>query len=418
MDYTIFQQLGVAFALSTIVGLEREHRYHKNGYHGFSGLRTNALIGLFGATVYSLFADQLVIFAVFTAGFLALITAAYIVTSRKPSEAGATSEMAAILVYLVGVLCGMQEYLVAVVLSLAILGISYFKRPLHLLAEKIQNHELVSTMQFMIITFVILPILPNKGFGIYEFFNPYLIWLMVVLVSGISFASYIAIKIWGARKGIVLTGFLAGFISTNALTYTLSTQSKKFLKVKLPFILGIVIAIAGLYFRVIFEVAVVHNEMLPKLLIPMLSMGIVGSLVTLSVFLKKEVVPKEVEQRAMKMKSPFTLGPAINFALIFAFVLFMTKFVVEVFGTDALYAASIFTGFLDMDSIVISNARLAVDGDITDTTAVIAITFAAISNTLSKSAIFFIFGNRVVAKKIFLYLSPVIGAALISLFFV
>ncbi len=417
MEIEVFKQLGSALALAMIIGLEREHRYQLAGYRGFSGMRTNTLMGLFGAAIYTFFGDMPYIFASFVLGFCALIVAAYIVTSKKSKDAGATSEISAFLVFVVGILCGMQEYLVATVMCLVIITISYFKRPMHKWAKKVKHVELMSTMQFMLITFVILPLLPNASFGPYEFFNPYIVWLMVVLVSGISFASYIAIKIFGTKKGIALTGFLAGFISSTALTYSLSRQSNQYKKVQLPFMMAVVIAVTGVYFRVIFEVAVVNSELLSKLLVPLLAMGGVGVLASVRLFVKHEPVPAIVEKKAVEMKSPFTLGPAINFAILFAFVLFLTKFMATVVGASALHVTSFITGFLDIDSIVISNARLALDGDISETTASVAITLAVIANTLAKAAIFFFFGNKIVSKRLFLNLLPVVVIGLVATFF-
>jgi uncharacterized membrane protein (DUF4010 family) len=417
MDFLIFKQLITAFALSALVGLEREHRYQHTGYSSFGGLRTFALIGLLGA-VASVYFSGTAMFAVITAGFMALMVAAYVVASGSSSDSGATSEVSALLVYLLGSLCGMEEYVVATVVALSMLFISHFKVPLHTLAKRVNNRELVSTMQFVIITFVVLPLLPKLGYGPYNFFNPYEVWFMVVVVSGISFASYIAIKIWGARKGLSLTGFLAGFISTNAFAYSLAAQSKKHNKVVLPFALGVVIAITALYFRIVFEAMLINDQMVKILLIPMLSMGVSSALITFAIVMKKEKVPESVQKKVAQVKSPFSLAPAISFALIFAFVLFLSKFVVNVLGTGALHITSFLTGFLEMDSIVLSNLRLAASGDITNETAAIAITLAAIASTSAKPAIFYFFGNKLVAKKLMIGLIPVMLIGVISLLFI
>jgi uncharacterized membrane protein (DUF4010 family) len=417
MELLVFKQLATAFALSALVGLEREHRYQHSGYSSFGGLRTFALIGLLGA-VSAVFFSGTAMFPVITAGFMALMVAAYVVASKNEKDSGATSEVSAFLVYLVGALCGIDQYVAATLLALSMLFISHFKSPLHKLAKKVNNRELVSTMQFLIITFVVLPMLPKIGYGPYNFFNPYEVWFMVVVVSGISFASYIAIKIWGAKKGLSLTGFLAGFISTNAFAYSLASQSKKFKKVVLPFALGVAIAVTALYFRVIFEAMIINEEMVKPLLIPMLSMGATSGLITLRFVLKKEEVPESVQKKAVQVKSPFSIAPAISFALIFALVLFLSKFIVNVLGTGALHVASFVTGFLEMDSIVLSNLRLAASGDISNQTAAIAITLASIASTISKPAIFYIFGSKTVAKKLALSMVPVIGVGLISLFFI
>ena len=162
----------------------------------------------------------------------------------------------------------------------------------------------------------------------------------------------------------------------------------------------------------------INDQMVKILLIPMLSMGVSSALITFAIVMKKEKVPESVQKKVAQVKSPFSLAPAISFALIFAFVLFLSKFVVNVLGTGALHITSFLTGFLEMDSIVLSNLRLAASGDITNETAAIAITLAAIASTSAKPAIFYFFGNKLVAKKLMIGLIPVMLIGVISLLFI
>lgn len=416
MDYTIFQQLGVALALASLIGLEREHRYQVDDYDDFGGIRTFALIGLTGALAFILSAYYAPFFAVVTAGFLALLIAAYIITSRR-KYAGGTSEIASILVYIIGILCGMEQYLVATTIALTVLLILHFKDPLHMWAKHIQNKEIASTIQFIIIAFIVLPLLPNEAYGPYGFFNPYVVWLMVVFISGISFLSYIAMRLFGAKKGITLTGFLSGLISSTALAFTFSAQSKQNKGIQNPYVLAIVIAGSAMFFRILIEVLVLNSALLPMLLVPMLSMGVTGILIAWFLWRKKEKIPENIERDVQKVKSPFSLGPALKFGIFFAATLFFSKFAMDYWGDRGVYFASVISGAIDVDAITVSMANLSKDG-LSSFTATIAITIAAIVNTLFKALIFLFFGNRKVALKILLAFGLIIIVGGASFFFI
>lgn len=417
MDFTIFQQFAVALALGTLIGLEREHRFQTDKYTGFGGIRTFALIAIFGVLTYMLLAISVAFFAVMTAGFLALVITSYIMSSRNGRDFGVTSEVAAFLVYLIGILSGMEQYLVATFVALTVLVILHFKDPLHRWAKRLKSKELVSTIEFIIITFVILPLLPNKGFGPYEFFNPYIVWLMVVFVSGISFASYIAMKLFGAKRGILLTGFLAGFISTTALSFSFAAQSKKNKKLITPYVLGISIAVSALFFRVLLEVFVLNRELSYLVAIPFVAMGLLAIILSFVLFFHDKGRSGEVDSRHFQMESPFQLAPAIKFALIFAVVLLVTKFAANAFGNEALYLAAFVGGFFDVDSITLSMSRLA-DHEISEIVATIAITIGVLTNNLSKIPIFMLFGNKKVAFRLFLVFLPITVLGAFALFFI
>ncbi len=227
MDFILLKQLGIAIILASLIGLEREQKRQKYEYSTFGGIRTFVLIGLMGALSYILFEYSTVFFVALTTGFLGILIASYVVISKVYNKVGATSDIAAMLVYVIGILSAMEKFVLATVITLITLSVLHFKAPLHRWAKHLRNEEIVSAIEFIVIAFVVLPMLPNESFGPYGFFNPYIVWLMVVFISAISYASYIAIKIFGPKKGIGITGFLAGFISSTALALSFSAQSKK-----------------------------------------------------------------------------------------------------------------------------------------------------------------------------------------------
>ncbi len=421
MDLLIFQKLGIAIALGGLIGIERERKLQINGRSSFGGVRTFALVGLLGSLIYILFADSILAFSTFTLGFLLLIIANYLVSIFKLKEFGATSEIAAVIVYLLGVMSARGEFLLATFLAMAVVGILHFKEPLHGWVKNISDKEMVSSLQFLFIAFVILPLLPNEAFGPYEFFNPYLTWLMVVFISGISFVSYIAIKLFGSRNGICLTGFLAGLISSTALTLSYAPLSRKSKGISNSFVVAVVIAGSAMFFRVLVEVFALNPDLLAYLFWPIFVMGAVGVLLSLYLFTRSGSKNKKDKSRnvsdVVDFESPFSLKPAIKFALLFALIVLVAKFALTEFGDSGIYLTSLFFGLIDVDALTVLLSNLSSEGELSMKIAANGIFIATVVNTFSKAGIFLIFGNRRVALKILSVYLVMIFAGGISLFF-
>lgn len=416
MDFLILKQLGVALLLGSLVGLEREQKNQKYRHtDNFGGIRTFALVGLMGALAYILSEYSFAFFVFIAGGFFGLLISSYIVSALKLKKFGFTSEMASIFVFTAGILCALNQFVLATSLSLAVVAILHFKKSLHQFAKGVKDGEFVSALQFFIIAFVILPLLPNQGYGPYGFFNPYIVWLMVVLISGISYLSYIAVKFLGTRKGIGITGFFAGFVSSTALALTFSADSKRNPKVVNPYVVAVIIASSAMFFRVLVEVTVINRELVYPLLKPMLSMGIAGLIGAFYFWLWKEKMPKNIEKKIGDIKSPSQLRSAIKFGLFFALVLFVVHFANDQLGNKGLYLTSFVSGFFDIEVITISVANLTKNG-LPLSSGVLAITIAAITNTLSKGIIFLALGNLKTALRILFVFMLMIFAGLSSLF--
>ena len=415
MDFELIQQFGAALALSTLIGLEREQKKKSNDHLSFAGVRSFSLIGLLGALAFYLLNVSLAAFVLVSSVFFALIVASYVVVGFRSGRIGITTELAAIVTFLVGGLCVSGNYMLAVAVSLVTLAVLYFKEPIHKWAHGINSEEILSTIKFVIIAFIILPLLPNQGFGPYEVFNPYVIWLMVVFISGISFASYIAIKWIGPRKGIGLTGFLAGLISSTALSMSYSRESKVNKKIVNPYVFAIVVASTAMYFRVLLEIFVLNREMVLMAAIPMGAMALVGIVASIWFWCWKDKGACErLSKKDYEVKSPFRLMPALQFGLFFAVILFVSKLGHEYLGDKGTYLVSFISGFVDMDAITVSMAKLGQNG-LGHEVAVTSITIAAVANTLFKGSLFLIFGSRKTAFRVLMVFGLMILAGLLSL---
>lgn len=416
-NMVFLQNLVVTVLLGGLVGLEREKDGKKLAIHEF-GIRTMALVAMLGYLAYYLFNDQMQFFALITGGVFLMILATYFVSARINKTTGVTTEFAAVFVYLIGVLMGMGETLVAAVIAMIVLLLLYFKEPLHGFAYRVDKQEIYSTFKFIAVVFIVLPLLPNQTYGPLDVLNPYVIWLMVIFVASISFASYVAIKLMGPKKGIGLGGFLGGLISSTAVSMSFSEISKKSKRFVNPLVFGIMIASSAMFFRVLLEVTVLNHDLMTYLSVPMLSMGVSGLLIALYFWFKKEKekkVEKKISDDDLNLKSPFQLWPAIQFGLFFAALLFVSKFASEYFGDQGLYVAAFFSGLADVDAITISMANLTASQDVTLISGATTVTIAAMTNTMVKGFIALFFAGRKVAIRVMLAMVTIVFIGALSL---
>lgn len=410
------QNLGVALLLGSLIGLERERDRHKEDTHEFGGIRTLALISVLGYLTFMLFADT-VLFPVFTAGFLLLVIASYLVSSYQNKNSGATTEIAGIFTFLIGILMGMGETLIATVITLLVVLLLYFKKALHAFAHRVAQEELYDTIKFIAIVFVVLPLLPNQTFGPLEVLNPYEIWLMIVLISTISFASYIGIKSVGPRRGIGVGGFLGGLISSTAVALSFSALSKKTPKIVNPFVFGVMVASSAMFFRVLFTVSVLHAELTRVIILPMAAMGFLGFCIAAYFWKQRDgEATTHFSAKDLDLRSPFQLWPAVKFGLIFAALLFISKFAAHYFGEEGVYLTAFFSGIFDVDAITISMVNLHKSGELSTIVAGSAIIIATLTNTLSKGAIVLFFGSRKVGLRVLASLLIMAAVGLAALF--
>lgn len=412
------QNLGLALLLGSLIGLERERDRHAEDTHEFGGIRTLSLISVLGYLSFQLFADT-IMFAVLTAGFFLLVIASYLISSYQNKNSGATTEIAGIFTFLIGVLMGMEETLIASVITLIVVTLLYFKQALHAFAHKIAQEELYDTIKFIAVVFVVLPLLPNQSYGPLGAINPYEIWLMIVLISTISFASYLGIKALGSQKGIGLGGFLGGLISSTAVALSFSALSKKTPKTVNPFVFAILLASSAMFFRVLFTVSVLNPDLTQVILIPMLAMGLLGFGIAAYFWYKPDSLGmKKFSAKDLNLHSPFQLWPAVKFGLIFASFLFISRFAAEYFGERGVYFTAFFSGIFDVDAITISMVNLHKSDQITTIAAGAAIIIATLTNTLSKGFIVLFFGSRGVGLRVLcaLFIIAAFGLAVLFAF--
>lgn len=413
MDISIILKFLISFAIGALIGTERERKQSK--IKEFAGIRTFMLIAVFGtaSAFLSTFYPNFIIIAFL--GLVAMVGLSYMATTRENGDIGITTEVTAILTFILGALCFTDEGIQIVpILAIIITTLLAVKPYLHTFARKISQKEINNTLKFLIIAFVILPLLPDQTFGPLNVFNPYQIWLIVVFISGISFAGYILMKFIGAEKGISATGIIGGLVSSTAVVTAMAARVKESDFIIRAAVFAAVIASSMMFLRVLFEVLVINSNLVALLAAPMLIMGLLG--IMLSLLAWKTTKIRDVGED-LKLKNPFSLRPALIFGLLFIGILFASKIAEIYFGNSGLYITSIISGVADVDAITISMALLA-KNTLSQDVAVTAITLAAISNTIIKFLIAMFFGTRKFGYIIGAIFAVIIFAGILTIFLI
>ncbi len=382
----LFYRFGVALIIGILIGLEREHS-QTDSAREFAGVRTFALFGLVGCTA-ALISDVLMSPWAFVAAILlvgVLITVAYFLTAPRGSV-GLTTEVAVLLTVLAGGLCYWDYLALAAALAVATTVLLSLKLELESFAQRLTREDIYATLKFAVITAIVLPVLPNQGFGPppFDVLNPYRIWLMVVFISGISFLGYVLIKVVRGSQGIGLTGLLGGLVSSTAVTMSFTQRSQKETSLARPFALAITVAWVMMFMRVLVEVAALNTALLWQMWLPMTAAGAVGLAYCVYLFFAQ----RTEEKGETSFSNPFELRPALKFGLVYAAILLVARAAEMYLGNPGVYLSSIIAGLADVDAITLTMAELSgASGGLDVETAGRAVVLAAMSNTVVKGGI-------------------------------
>jgi uncharacterized membrane protein (DUF4010 family) len=382
-DLDLALRFGAALGLGLLLGLERERK--RDAELLFGGVRTFALIALLGA-LGAFMERQLdqawLILAAFVA-LSALVIVSYATTAAR-GELGITTEVTALLAFIVGALCGWEKVGVASVVTVVCLLLLTLKDFLHRLARRVELADVEATLQFAVISVIILPLLPNQNFGPppIDVINPYKIWLMVVLIAGLNFLGYLLVKVLGSEHGLVLTGILGGLVSSTAVTLSFSQRSRQEPSLSSAFVLAILVAWTIMFVRVFIMIGVVNRELARSLALALACMAAAGLLI--SVFLWQRSKARETGTVSAGA-NPFELSEAIKFGFLFGFVTVVAKAAETYFGATGLYLAGALAGLTDVDAISLSMANLATTNPESLLIAARTIVIAVVANTLVKA---------------------------------
>ncbi len=400
-----------SLAIGLLIGVERERNPSAK-----AGLRTFALTSVFG-TLAAMLGEQAGGAWLPGVGLAIVglaIVAAYHRTPAAPDEdPGTTTVIALVAAYALGALCWYGERSLAVALAVVITALLYFKPELRGLLDRFERRDLLSVLQFATLSFVILPVLSDRSYGPYGALNPYQIWLMVVLVSGLSLAGYIALKIVGARYGLVLVGLLGGLVSSTATTLVYSRHARE--NALNGVAAGGVILIANLVVlaRIALVSAAVSPAILPRLA-PVLGGALLAGAAATFVYWRGRLGAGG-ELPVPKIANPTELRAAFGFGLLFAVVLVLAAWLSDVAGRAGLYAVALASGLTDMDALTLSTLRLFSLGTLEAAHAVIAIAIAYASNTAFKLGLALTIGGPALARHVILPAAAPLAGGLAAL---
>jgi uncharacterized membrane protein (DUF4010 family) len=376
-------RFAVALGLGMLIGLERER---SKSEEGGAGVRTFALIALTGAIAgylgKTLGLDWLALSIFFAVA--ALIIGQYVVTSLR-GDPGITTEISALLAFLLGLLCAHGQLQLAAWVAVAMALLLALKGWLHRLASRINASDVEATLKFGIVTLIILPLVPDHNYGPppFDVMNPYKIWLMVVLISALNFTSYLLIKIVGTEHGIGLAGLLGGLASSTAVTLGFSQRSRQPGEDASALALGILLAWTVMFFRVVIMTSLISWELGQRLmlLVGLLAVTNLGACYWL--WRKRRQTQRGEVQAG---SNPFELDEAIKFGLLFGVVVLIAKAAQVYLGNAGLYLAAGIAGLTDVDAITLAMADLANTDESSVAISARAIVIAVMTNTLTKSA--------------------------------
>lgn len=436
---SLFIGFFLSLLLGAVIGAQREMTLQKFKKQDFAGFRTYTLITMLGFLLgYLSFIklDQIYIAVVGIIGIFAFSLVAYKQVSVRGKDVSIISEISAVVMFIVGILVSLQEYYFSIIITFIVTSLMAIGNKLHNFAKKLTTNELFASLKFALISIIVLPLLPNKAYSLYDMsalrdillhfgftkeflvamniFNPFEIWLMVVFVSAIAFVGYILMKTIGAQKGILYTGFLGGLMSSTALTSSFSIESKRIPFAVTPLAVGVIIACSIMFYRIIFTVSILFPSLVSKLFISMFFMGTVGLLLAFFIFKRQKVDHKQ----EFKVETPFALKPAFFFGGFYVGIIFLAQAMLYYFGESGVLLVAFLSGIADVDAITISLARLSSDGVISSQLAVLGIVIAAFSNTVVKAGIAYSLGAKKFAKKIFLVFGIIILTGFFTLLFI
>ncbi len=396
-----------SFALGLLIGLERERSPAAK-----AGLRTFSLVALAG-TLGALLSEKTGAPWMLGAGLIimgGMMVASYF-KDNEAGDPGTTTIAAVVVCYALGAMVwyGMEQ--LAVTLAILTTALLYFKPELRGVSRSLTRLDLVSILQFAVLSFVILPILPNQDYGPYHALNPYQIWWMVVLISGLSLAGYAALRIAGQRHGTLLTGLFGGIASSTATTLAFSRHSRD--NPQLTGMAALIILLAN--WVVLVRLSIVVALLAPALLRPMLTLlggGALAGLVVLYLFWRRLVDKSDTP--TLEMKNPTEIRAALSFGLLYAGVLFAAAWLSDLVGSQGVYAVALVSGLTDVDAITLSSLRLFGLGNLQAGQVATTVMLALLANIAFKSGLASVIGGGALARQVLPGMAAVAGGLVLG----
>lgn len=406
MEPAFIQNSVLALVLGFLIGLQREmHVIYAHKAKDFGGARTFSMIALFGylAAWLGEYSPYFLAVAAAVAGIL--LATAYVINSMSVADKGATTEFAALVTFIIGAMLAYVPVIFAVFIAMIVLFVLNLKDKIQEYEQALTKQDLSAAILFMLMTFAVLPILPDRPIDPMGLVNLHRIWIMVVLVAGISFFGYIAIRFFGSTYGIGIAGLFGGLVSSTAVAMSMARRVHENGLLVKNLAIGIALASSMMLIRAGFEMWVINPDLARAFTVPIL----VGTLSGLAyvgflyITTQREHIPQDVE-----FKNPFSLKEALLMGLVFGATLALIELADLYIGKTGVYVVSMLSGVADVDAIILSLSSLAKNG-LSPITAYNAVIIALVTNTLVKASLVAALGTMSLFRFVFAYYAVSIG---------
>jgi uncharacterized membrane protein (DUF4010 family) len=411
----------VSACLGALVGLIRQWSSDQTSPAGevdLGGVRTYtfwAMLGAVAAFLGETHAPALLAVVITLVGLQQIVS-----LHRVPptQHTGGTTFASALLTILVGALVYWGYRQSAVLVAATTMVMLGMKQTLHAWTRAFKLADIRATLQFVAITGVILPLVPNRTFGPFDAFNPFSTWLMVILISGLGFIGYIAMRFLGARAGILLTSLLGGLASSTATTLAFSKRSKEDPGLSNHYAMAVITACSVMLPRVVIAVGVLNPTLAVELIAPFLLMTLPAAIYGLWLRFARRPAAGVIEA-PLALTNPLSLATAIKFALLYAVIGVLVKAATQLdLLQSGLLPLSFVSGLTDMDAISLSMAGSQLSGQVPLLLATKAVIVGAVANSILKAGFAISLGSPALRREVTLVLGATAACGLASLWLV
>lgn len=393
IDLSNVTNLAVALGVGLLIGAERERRKREKGSPATAGIRTFAVAAITGAVSFLLGGVLLL-----AAGTLAVSAfAAAAVWQVRQRDPGITTEVALVLTVLVGALA-MREPALAAGIGVVAAILLAARTPLHnFVGATLSEDEVRDALIFAGATLVVLPLLPDRAMGPFAALNPHSVWLIVVLILGISGAGHMAVRLFGARFGLPLAGLSSGFVSSVATIGAMGARAAKSPAVMSAAVAGAVLSTVATIVQMAVVVAAVSLPTLRAMAAPLLCAGLAA--VAYGIAFTVRALRQPIEADPAKGQA-FSLTSAVTFAATLAVILVASAAARAWFGAAGSVAAAALAGLVDTHAAAISIAAQVAAGRMSPADAALPILTALSTNTVTKLVFAWTSGGRAFALRV------------------
>jgi len=399
------------FAL--LIGLEQRKLHEEHSEENLFGTdRTFTLIGILGFILYRLDTVSLIPFLIGFIVLAALLLTFYSFKLKQNKVSGITSILTGLLTYNIAPLVYTQPHWLVMLILVVVLILLETKESLFIISQKISHTEFIILAKFIIIAGVILPLLPNKPISNLISFSPYKFWLAIVVVSSISYISYLLQKFVFPKAGLLLTGILGGLYSSTATTIVLARKSKEGIS-KFKIAAAILLATSMMYLRLLI-IAMFFNIVIAKMLLTFfIPLAILSALVAIYFGFKPKNENKKISLESNK--NPLEFKTAFVFGLLFIIFSYITNVVLKQYGHQGIKTLSLLVGVTDIDPFILNLFQTHKAG-FTTNLIVQATVIATASNAFLKMIYALFLGNKSLRKPVIIGFTSIILASITLLF--